>query len=85
MGDRDQPGSPGAYRASPQGIASCAGGGCDAGLISALVIFPGLFSLGSREPVRSFRHRNLEPGAFARNAVLGDRDAGDRQDLTGKG
>jgi hypothetical protein len=49
------------------------------------LLFFGLFSPGSREPVRSFRHRNLEPGAFARNAVLGDRDAGDRQDLTGKG
>ena len=33
-------------------------------------------SLG--EPVHPFRHRNLEPGAFARYAVLGNGDAGDR-------
>ena len=47
--------------------------------------FFGLFSPGCGEPVRSIWHRNPEPGAFARNAVLGDRDAGDRQDLMGKG
>jgi len=36
-------------------------------------------------PVHPLRHGNLEPGAFARSAVLGDRDAGYGQDLTGTG
>jgi len=40
-------------------------------------------SFWSPEPVRSFRHRYFEPGAFARFTVLYDRDTGDRKDLAG--
>lgn len=43
--------------------------------------FLGLLSPGTGEPVRPFRHDNLEPGAFSRSAVLCNRDASDRQDL----
>ena len=46
--------------------------------------FSGLFSPGCGEPVRSLRHRNLEPCTFARSTVLGDRDAGDTKDLAGE-
>jgi len=52
--------------------------GTRTGLLS-LLFFPvyGLaVLLPTAEPVRSFRHRNLEPGAFARYTILGDRDAG---------
>ena len=39
---------------------------------------------GISVPVRSLRHGNLEPCTFARNTVLGDRDAGDTKDLAGE-
>src|SRR5208337_3181078 len=41
---------------------------------------PGFFPA----PVRSFRHRDLEPGAFAMGSRLVDKYTGDGQDLTGK-
>jgi len=70
-------------RESPRKSAAvCAKGRCGAGLIPALVIFSGLLFPGASEPVRTLRHSNLEPGAFARSAGLSDRDTGDGENLS---
>jgi hypothetical protein len=42
------------------------------------------FSLHSTKPVRTLRHRNLKPGAFAGFSGLGNRDAGDGENFTGE-
>jgi hypothetical protein len=39
--------------------------------------FYGLFFPGTYEPVLPFRYHDLEPGAFARNSVLGEGDTGE--------